>query len=51
MKGKFFLGWVAVFVVWMAGSFVVHGVLLHDDYGRLPNLMRTGGRFAGAIFR
>ena len=41
MKGKFFLGWVAVFVVWMAGSFVVHGVLLHDDYGKLPNLMRT----------
>lgn len=41
MKGKFILGWVAVFVVWMAGSFLVHGVLLHDDYGKLPNLMRT----------
>jgi len=41
MKGKFFLGWIAVFVVWMAGSFLVHGVLLHDDYAGLPNLMRT----------
>lgn len=41
MKGKFVLGWVAVFVVWMAGSFLVHGVLLRDDYGKLPNLMRT----------
>jgi len=25
----------------MAGSFVVHGVLLHDDYARLSNLFRT----------
>jgi hypothetical protein len=41
MKGRFSLGWVAVFVVWMAGSFVVHGMLLHDDYGKLPNLFRT----------
>ena len=41
MKGKFLLGWVVVFVVWMAGSFVVHGMILHDDYGQLPNLFRT----------
>jgi len=41
MKGKFFLGWVAVFVVWMAGSFVVHEMLLHADYAGLPNLYRT----------
>ena len=40
MKGKFFLGWVVVFVVWMAGSFVVHGMLLHADYSGLPNLFR-----------
>jgi hypothetical protein len=24
----------------MAGSFVVHGTLLHDDYAQLPNLFR-----------
>jgi hypothetical protein len=41
MKGKFFLGWVVVFVVWMAGSFVVHETLLHADYAGLPNLFRT----------
>jgi hypothetical protein len=40
MKGKFFLHWVVVFVVWMAGSFVVHGALLHADYAGLPNLFR-----------
>ena len=40
MKGKFVLGWIAAFVVWMAGSFVVHGMLLHGDYSQLPNLFR-----------
>jgi hypothetical protein len=29
-----------IFVAWMCGSFVVHGVLLHDDYARLTNLFR-----------
>ena len=41
MNKKFFIAWIVVFVAWMAGSFVVHGVLLHDDYLRLPNLFRT----------
>lgn len=41
MNKKFFIAWIVVFVAWMAGSFVVHGVLLHDDYAQLPNLMRT----------
>jgi hypothetical protein len=40
MNKKFFVAWVVIFVVWMAGSFLIHGVLLHDDYSRLPNLMR-----------
>ena len=40
MKNKFVLGWIAVFVVWMAGSVVVHGMLLRDDYLGLPNLFR-----------
>ena len=34
------LSTLVVFIVWMAGSFVVHGVLLHDDYAQLPNLFR-----------
>lgn len=41
MNKKFILSWLAVFVVWMLGSFVIHGVLLHGDYGRLPSLFRS----------
>ena len=40
MNKKFAIAWVCIFVVWMVGDFVVHGVLLHDDYARLPNLFR-----------
>lgn len=40
MNKRFFIAWVVLFVVWMAGSFVVHGVLLHDDYAKLPQLFR-----------
>lgn len=41
MNKKFLIAWLAVFVVWMLGSYVVHGVLLHDDYAKLPALFRT----------
>lgn len=41
MNKKFFIAWVAIFVVWMCGSFIVHGVLLHDDYANLPNMFRS----------
>jgi hypothetical protein len=41
MNKKFAIAWIVVFVVWMLGSFVVHGSLLHADYSALPNLMRT----------
>lgn len=40
MNKRFFIAWVVLFVVWMVGSFVVHGTLLHDDYAKLPNLFR-----------
>jgi hypothetical protein len=40
MNKTFFIAWVAIFVVWMAGGFVVHGVLLHDDYAKLTGLFR-----------
>src|SRR6476646_4608392 len=40
MNKKFFIAWVAIFVAWMAGSFVVHGMLLHDDYAKLSGLFR-----------
>ena len=41
MNKKFFVAWIVIFIAWMAGSFVVHGVLLHDDYLKLSNLFRT----------
>jgi hypothetical protein len=40
MDKRFLAAWLIVFIAWMAGSFVVHGVLLHDDYLTLPNLFR-----------
>jgi len=40
MNKKFLIAWIVVFVAWMAGSFVVHGVLLHGDYAKLPGLFR-----------
>lgn len=41
MNKKFLLTWVAVFVVWFLGSYLVHGVLLSHDYGLLPALFRS----------
>ena len=41
MNKKFFIAWLVLFIVYMAGGFVVHGTLLHDDYAALPNLYRS----------
>ena len=38
---KFLLAWIVVFICWFAGSYVVHGLLLHDDYAKLTNLFRA----------
>lgn len=35
------LATIVIFIAWMLGSGFVHGGLLHDDYGQLPNLFRT----------
>jgi hypothetical protein len=40
MNKKFFIGWVVIFIAWFLGSYVVHGVLLHDDYMTLSTLFR-----------
>jgi hypothetical protein len=37
----FVIAWPVAFVVWMFGSFVVHGVLLAGDYRGLPALFRS----------
>lgn len=49
MNKKFFISWLVVFVVWMAGSFFVHGLLLKDGYAALPNLYRTEAE-TGSLF-
>lgn len=41
MNRKFFIAWIAVFVVWMLGDFVIHGALLFDDYQSVPQLFRS----------
>jgi len=41
MNRKFVTAWLVVFVAWMVGGVVVHGMLLHADYAQLPNLFRT----------
>jgi hypothetical protein len=41
MNRKFFIAWIAVFVVWMLGDFAIHATLLHDDYAALPQLYRS----------
>ena len=41
MNKRFFIAWIVLFVVWFLGSWVVHGMLLHDDYAALPNLFRS----------
>ena len=37
---RFLISWAVLFVVWMLGSFVVHGLLIGHDYAKLPNLFR-----------
>ena len=40
MGKRFLIAWLSIFVLWMIGSFVVHGSLLYADYAALPNLFR-----------
>ena len=40
MNKRFLIAWLATFVVWMAGSFVVHGALLQADYKGLTSMFR-----------
>ena len=49
MNKKFAIAWLVVFIVWMAGGVVVHGLLLHADYLALPNLFRPEAE-AGKYF-
>ena len=41
MNKKFIIAWIAIFIVWMLGSFVVHGALLSADYMALKSMFRS----------
>jgi hypothetical protein len=41
MNKRFLLAWLIAFVLWMAGSFLVHHTLLQADYASVQNLFRT----------
>ena len=41
MSKRFSIAWIALFVAWMLGSFVVHGALLGADYAKLSSLFRS----------
>lgn len=40
MGGRFWISVVVMSILAFANGFIVHGVLLHEDYSRLPNLLR-----------
>ena len=41
MNKSYIINTVIVFVVWMIGSFIVHGALLGNDYTSAPSLYRS----------
>ena len=41
MDKKYFISTLIIFVVWMVFGFIVHEVLLHNDYAQLSHLFRT----------
>ena len=47
MGGRFWISVVVMSVLALANGFVVHGMLLHDDYSRLPNLLRPEAEAQG----
>jgi len=41
MDKKFLIAWPVMFVAWMVGSFLVHGLILGSEYAALPELFRS----------
>ena len=41
MGKQWLVTWLVVFVLWMLGGFVVHGLILQADYASLPMLFRS----------
>ena len=47
MGGRFWISGIVMSVFFLASGFLVHGTLLHDDYSRLPNLLRPEAEAQG----
>jgi hypothetical protein len=41
MNKRLLIAWIVLFIVWLTGSFLVHGLLLRPDYMQLTHLFRT----------
>lgn len=41
MRKQFLIAWPVIFILWMVGSFLIHGMLLKPEYDSVPNLFRT----------
>jgi hypothetical protein len=40
MNKKFFISWIVIFVIWMAGSFLLHGLWLGATYEAMTDVYR-----------
>lgn len=40
MNKKYFIAWIVIFVVWMTGSFLLHGLWLGSTYEAMTNVYR-----------
>ena len=49
MNKKFVISWVAVFVVWMVASMLVHGIWLGETYAAMTNMMRPDAEQQGLM--
>ena len=49
MNKKFFISWIVAFVVWMAGSFALHGWYLVDTYQAMTDIMRPEAESQGLM--
>ncbi len=47
MNRKFWIGWLVVFVLWMAAGYLVHEVLLGPEYRQLTTLFRPPEEASG----
>lgn len=41
MDKKFIISWVVLFIVWMTGSFSVHGLMLGESYAAMTDVYRS----------